>query len=337
MDLVLEALDSFLLDKAYATILPAATNTNTNTNATSPIESIKQYEYTFFPPGEYVDKSAWSRDHMGRQAISLFLMAVFFAYLVYFLTGILSYAFVYDKRNFQHPKMLKNQMWLEIKQASTAIPIMTIFTVPWFVAEVRGHSFLYWDVNDYSLWYLALQFPLYIMFTDMCIYFIHRWLHWPGVYKRLHKPHHKWIVPTPFASFAFHPMDGYLQSVPYHLFPFVFPLHKFSYLVLFAFVTIWTVMIHDGEYLANNPVINGSACHTIHHLYFNYNYGQYTTLWDRLGRSHRTPDQELFDKNTKMDQRTWKKQSKQMEEIAAVVEDGVDDREYIQADDKKTK
>jgi sterol desaturase/sphingolipid hydroxylase (fatty acid hydroxylase superfamily) len=33
----------------------------------------------------------------------------------------------------------------------------------------------------------------------------------------------------------------------------------------------------DGEYVANSPIVNGAACHTMHHLYFNYNYGQFTT------------------------------------------------------------
>ena len=107
-------------------------------------------------------------------------------------------------------------------------------------------------------------------------------------------------VPTPFASHAFHPVDGYAQSIPYHLFIFLFPLHRKLYLALFVFVNFWTIMIHDGEYMANSPVINGAACHTMHHLYFNYNYGQYTTFWDRLGKSYRKPDADLFEKEKKM-------------------------------------
>lgn len=27
--------------------------------------------------------------------------------------------------------------------------------------------------------------------------------------------HHAWLVPTPFAALAFHPLDGYAQSLPY--------------------------------------------------------------------------------------------------------------------------
>jgi sterol desaturase/sphingolipid hydroxylase (fatty acid hydroxylase superfamily) len=48
-------------------------------------------------------------------------------------------------------------------------------------------------------------------------------------------------------------------------------------------------MIHDGRYIADSSIINGTAHHSIHHLYFNYNYDQFFTLWDRLGGSHRNP------------------------------------------------
>ena len=99
-------------------------------------------------------------------------------------------------------------------------------------------------------------------------------------------------VPTPFASHAFHPIDGFLQSVPYHLYVFLFPMHKFTYLMLYIAVNIWTVSIHDGDYRvpdALQPIINGSAHHMDHHLFYNYNYGQYLTLWDRIGGSFKSP------------------------------------------------
>ena len=99
-------------------------------------------------------------------------------------------------------------------------------------------------------------------------------------------------MPTPFASHAFHPVDGFMQSLPYHLYVFLFPMHKFTYLLLFVAVNFWTVSIHDGCYQVPDilkPVVNGSAHHMDHHVYYNYNYGQYFTLWDRLCGSFRNP------------------------------------------------
>ena len=271
-----------------------------------------------------------------------------FGMVLYFVCATLSYLFVFDHATFTHPKYLKNQVRLEIRQTMISMPLMAVFTAPCFLAEVRGLGKLYDAPGDapFAL-YNVLQFPLFIGFTDLCIYWIHRGLHHPMIYKTLHKPHHKWIMPTPFASHAFHPMDGFAQSVPYHLFPFIFPLQKFAYVVLFMFINVWTIFIRkpisfyvkhvptingyfnsdDGEYVANSSFINGAACHTMHHLYFNYNYGQFTTLWDRLGGSYRQPNDELFSRESKMSKAEWERQIKEMEKLQKEVE-GDDDRDY---------
>ena len=65
----------------------------------------------------------------------------------------------------------------------------------------------------------------------------------------------------------------------------------------------------------------------MHHLYFNYNYGQFTTLWDRLGGSYRKPNEELFRRETKMGKQEWQRQVKEMETVVQQVE-GDDDRSY---------
>ena len=129
----------------------------------------------------------------------------------------------------------------------------------------------------------------FLLFTDGCIYFIHRILHKGWFYKVLHKDHHLWKNPTPFASHAFHPVDGWVQSVPYHLFAFFIPMHKVIFLSLFVFVNIWTVSIHDGASFLPPSWLNGAAHHTYHHKDFLYNYGQYFVFWDWLGGTLRDP------------------------------------------------
>ncbi|KAI5969525.1 ERG3 [Candida margitis] len=289
---------------------------------------------TFLPAGDYFSSSILSRSNLLRESLSILVVTTIFGWLLYLIVAYFSYLFVFDRRIFNHPRYLKNQMWLEIERAMTAIPIMVALTNPFFLLELKGFSRLYLDINENTGgWkFIVLQIPMFILFTDCLIYFIHRWLHWPSVYKKLHKPHHKWIVCTPFASHAFHPVDGWAQSLPYHLYPLLFPLHKVLYLGLFTFVNFWTVMIHDGNYMSNDPVVNGTACHTVHHLYFNYNYGQFTTLWDRIGRSYRRPDDSFFikDTNTEKEKQEWKKQVMQMEEIRNELEGKVDDREYVE-------
>ncbi|KAK5001238.1 c-5 sterol desaturase [Elasticomyces elasticus] len=317
MDVVLELFDTFLLDRLYASafpITPSAAVYHAFDLAQSPnrtwsglqeagVGSMYKYQpassYLSFQPSAWAHMSQWPRDNAWRQLLSLYMITWIFGVVIYFVCATASYVFIFDKTTTNHPKYLKNQISLEIKQTMVSMPMMAIFTAPFFLAEVRGYSKMYDTTADGpGMWYNFFQFPLFLCFTDFFIYWIHRGLHHPMVYKRLHKPHHKWIMPTPFASHAFHWLDGYAQSVPYHVFPFIFPLQKFAYVALFMFINIWTVLIHDGEYVANNPIINGAACHSIHHEKFEWNYGQFTTLWDRVGGSYRKPPQSMFERST---------------------------------------
>jgi len=337
MDIVVSVADTFLFDRLYAAALPrqSALNATVPQYDRRPIELDPISEYFNWQPSEYAYMSRLERSNDFRLVFTLFLITWLFGCVIYFFFATLSYIFVFDKDTFKHPKFLKNQIRQEIVQTLCSLPVMAVFTAPFFYTEIKGYSRLYMGVETYGWWYIVVQFPLFLMFTDCCIYWIHRGLHHPFIYRHLHKPHHKWIMPTPFASHAFHPLDGYAQGIPYHIFPFIFPLHKFAYLVLFTFINIWTVLIHDGEYIANSPVINGAACHTMHHLYFNYNYGQFTTLWDRLGGSYRKPNMELFYRETKMATQEWQKQIKEMEKVVQEVEGDDSFREYASEESKK--
>ncbi|PWN32464.1 putative sterol delta 5,6-desaturase [Meira miltonrushii] len=239
--------------------------------------------------------SAWGRDHLLRQCLSLYAITFLGILLLYFSFAGFSYYFVFNHDMKNHPRFLKNQVKLEIQCSLRAFAPLDLLTLPWFIAEVRGHSMLYENISDYGLAYAIFSIPFFLVFTDACIYWVHRLEHHPRLYKHIHKPHHKWLVPTPFASHAFHPLDGYAQSLPYHIFVFLFPLHRFIYIGLFVFVNCWSILIHDSDMICNSPlekVINGPSHHTLHHLYFNVNYGQYFTGCDRLGGSYRAPKAE---------------------------------------------
>lgn len=358
MDIALETVDTFVFDWAYAKALPKTLNIAPQLakllrvqdfsrslidpktgfffkEAAAKLATAKNPEFygePVFWKNAYdvglATGSIFARDHLIRQILSFTVITATFGALLYLSFATLSYLFVFDRDTFNHPRFLKNQVTLEITQALSAIPFMSLCTAPWFVAEVRGYSRMYLEVEKHGWLYLILQYPMFLMFTDFGVYLIHRGLHHKWLYKRLHKPHHKWIMPSPFASHAFHPLDGYFQSLPYHIFPFIFPLNKISYLILFTFINFWTIMIHDGEFLVNSPVINGTACHTVHHLYFNYNYGQFFTFWDRVGGSYRRPEDEFFDHTLKKDEQTIRKQVGEYEKIRAK-EEQADDRVYV--------
>ncbi|WVN88539.1 uncharacterized protein L203_103750 [Cryptococcus depauperatus CBS 7841] len=292
MDVILELSDGLFLDKVYSTLFPypPIPSTELLLNTTS-------YTATTYPSASKpAFTSLLPRDNAIRQAVSLFTVSLLGAFALYFLFCSISYFFVYDRRLEHHPKFLDNQIQKEITSSCIAAPWIALMTLPWFLGEVRGYSKLYDNVEDYGLGYTVLSVLLFLAFTDYGIYWIHRLEHHPAIYKYIHKPHHKWIVPTPYAALAFHPIDGYAQSLPYHIFPFLFPLHKYVYLGLFVFVQFWTILIHDGDMISGHLLeryINSPAHHTLHHLYFTCNYGQYFTWADSFYDSYREPKPEL--------------------------------------------
>ena len=304
MDLVLRICDDYFLDKFWARLIPLSSFTsaelasgtpNITPNFTPiPVSSTWSQFVSHLPhslrenaslyttaekPHSLAQVSAWPRDYIPRQLISLCVITLVGIHVLYFLFAWLSYKFIFNHEIMKHPRFLKNQVKLEIQASLRAFPGMMLLTLPWFQAEVMGYSKVYDGLNTYGYFYLFASVPLcvfpspfhipqtdlflsYLLFTDFCIYWVHRWLHHPMFYKYIHKPHHKWIstflylfplsyaykvallVPTPFASHAFHPLDGYMQSIPYHLFIFIFPIHRLVYLVLFVLVNMWSVFVN---------------------------------------------------------------------------------------------
>eukprot|EP01090_Pellita_catalonica_P000022 TRINITY_DN10017_c0_g1_i3.p1 TRINITY_DN10017_c0_g1~~TRINITY_DN10017_c0_g1_i3.p1 ORF type:complete len:259 (-),score=1.81 TRINITY_DN10017_c0_g1_i3:18-794(-) len=218
---------------------------------------------------------------LARDSFGIWFILSVGGFLMYFVFAALNYIFLYDKIQETHPRFLKNQKRKEITLSMISIPIMGVITTPVFLLELMGYSKLYDGLGDYGVASIPISIVAFLLFTDCGIYWIHRGLHHPLLYTTIHKPHHWWKIPTPFASHAFHPLDGFAQSVPYHVYVFLFPINKWVYLSMFVFVNFWTISIHDGSYAlpeALSRFVNGASHHTEHHLKFVYNYGQFFTL-----------------------------------------------------------
>ncbi|MBX7079687.1 MAG: sterol desaturase family protein [Nannocystaceae bacterium] len=167
--------------------------------------------------------------------------------------------------------------------AALAVPLH------WLLSHGVGR--LYWDVDEYGWPWLLTSIVLYLVVTETLVYWVHRALHLGPLYRRLHRHHHGFRVANPWASTAFHPLDSFAQALPHHLCAFLFPLHAAVYLAMLGFVTLWAVLIHDRISWVRCKLVNYTGHHTLHHWYYRCNYGQFTTLWDRLAGTYRDPEQ----------------------------------------------
>lgn len=165
----------------------------------------------------------------------------------------------------------------------------TLLAAPMQLAVLGGWSRAYFRVEDYGWGYLAASVLLLLLFTETVVYWTHRVLHHPILFRRIHVYHHQFREPTPWAAFAFHPLDAFAQAFPYHVAAFVFPLHFGVYTLAMSLVMVWSVSIHDRVTLLPFRWLLYAGHHTLHHLHNRYNLGQYCTFWDRVAGTYKCP------------------------------------------------
>jgi Delta7-sterol 5-desaturase len=187
--------------------------------------------------------------------------------------------------------------------------ITTIFVMSFIPALILGspelakHTKFYTDINQHSMVYFVLAFPLMAIMHDTYFYWMHRLMHHPSVFKLVHLVHHKSTNPSPFAAYAFHPLEAVVEAGIFVVFVFTIPVHLVHLLFFFLFMMIYNVYGHLGWELYPKGFsrhwfgkwINTSVNHNMHHQYFKGNYGLYFLFWDRLMGTIRPDYDEKFD------------------------------------------
>lgn len=230
---------------------------------------------------------------MPRRCFVTWLFLYISSLAVYFIFATLDYVIYFvllGKRLHGESYLEKLNVRREITMSVKSLSVMAALSVPAEVLIQLGYSKEYSDPSQHGYIYLFISPLLFIAFSDCIIYFVHRALHTRWLYRNVHKPHHSFVYTTPFAAFAFHPLDGYLQGVSYHLFVFIFPFHSAVHLLSLVAVSMWTINIHD-RVMFGIPGVNGAGHHTIHHITYKSNYGQYFTFWDKFCGTFRDPRQ----------------------------------------------
>lgn len=165
----------------------------------------------------------------------------------------------------------------------------------------KGYTQVYTDVNAYPLWYLPASLIIFMLLHETYYYWLHRWMHRPGVYRIVHKVHHDSHIASPFTAFSFHPIEGILQAVFMPVMLLILPMHYCVIVVALVIMTFSSVINHlDIEIYPKNSYrfwgkwIIGASHHSLHHKEFRYNYGLYFTFWDKLKKTESPGFKNLF-------------------------------------------
>ncbi|NJB69891.1 sterol desaturase/sphingolipid hydroxylase (fatty acid hydroxylase superfamily) [Saonia flava] len=149
----------------------------------------------------------------------------------------------------------------------------------------NGKTKLYTNIDTYGTVYLVLSIVFMVVLHDAYFYWTHRLIHHSKVFKYVHRTHHRFHNPTPWAAFAFHPLEGMLSMGIIPIIIFMVPYHQYALIGFISFMTLYNVFIHLGYKVSGFPYLkyqNTTMDHDYHHHKGHGNYGLYFNVWDKL-------------------------------------------------------
>jgi len=242
--------------------------------------------------------------------LALVFSAEFVAHLVrYVLIAGVAFLLFYVWRNrrlralkIQQNYPARSEMRREILFSLSSLAIFSLVGVLVFLMYRAGWSKFYLSIGRHGWGWLAFSTVLLIFAHDAYFYWTHRLMHRKPLFPIVHRIHHLSHTPTPWAAFAFHPIEALIQAAIFPLFILVVPTHPLAALVWLLYMTVMNVLGHCGfEILprgfTRHPLSrwhNTAVHHDLHHHAVHCNFGLYYNLWDRLmGTNHARYDEEF--------------------------------------------
>jgi len=171
---------------------------------------------------------------------------------------------------------------------STVLIFATNGLLIWLLVAA-GTMEIYLDVASRGWAWWCLSLVLIIVAHDAYFYWTHRWLHQRRWFRVVHGRHHASLHPTPWAAYAFHPVEALVQAAFLPLFVLVVPVHSGVIAVFLIHMILRNAIGHCAHELMPwgwtrrgwlgwiTPVSH----HHFHHARNRGNFGLYFTWWDR--------------------------------------------------------
>jgi lathosterol oxidase len=153
-------------------------------------------------------------------------------------------------------------------------------------------------------WVILLEYALYFVLFDTYFYWLHRWMHKEPIYSWVHKIHHRSTSPNLLTTISESPLEALINGGFVPLFLTIFTVHDTAMALITPTNIFMGLYVHSGyEFLprwwnrswATKWFIT-TTFHDQHHKFFNYNFGGYTTVWDRICGTMRPKFEGDFDK-----------------------------------------
>ncbi len=197
---------------------------------------------------------------------------------------------VFSKSKIQSSIAVNKDFLREIRHSLLTTVILAAVVILILKTPLRDYTRLYTDLSTYGAWWIPFSLLLSLVLHDTYFYWMHRIVHSPALYRRVHLVHHKSVNPSPWASFSFHFLEAILEGMAAPIILFLIPMHPIA-LIMFGLLSFGiNVYGHLGFEIAPKWLrrsflfqwVTTSTHHNLHHSKFKGNYGLYFRVWDRL-------------------------------------------------------
>ena len=240
-------------------------------------------------------------------ALYLEVLGIFIS--TYFIVCGTAYWLLYGRgddsiRNHKIQKRMptRKSMNREIRWSVISMFVQALMTLVLLICIGKGFTKVYFDFSGHSRIYFCVSILLAFVVHDTYFYWMHRFMHLKAVFPFVHKIHHLSKTPSPWAIYAFHPVENIIDYSVFPILVFFIPLHPFA----LAFIIVYNMIMNLGGHFGFE-FMPGKYQHTwlfkyglttthhdMHHAKVNCNYGLYFNVWDRLMRTNHPEYEKTF-------------------------------------------
>ncbi len=171
-----------------------------------------------------------------------------------------------------------NMFWI----LGSGVAQLTLFQTVTMWLMANGHTPTI-SFSSNPVWFIAFLIVIPI-WSALHFYWVHRLLHVPFLYRRVHVLHHRNVNIGPWSGLSMHPVEHliYFTSLCIHWVVASHPVHLIFHVL---YLGPGAAMTHTGyeELLIKDKrrLALGTFYHQLHHRFYECNYGNQEMPWDR--------------------------------------------------------
>lgn len=242
--------------------------------------------------------------------VGLFVLALFTSHYLVLAGGAWLWFNVlfrehYAPRRIQQDPAPRERPLLELGLSLSSFVVFSVLVVFIFWLSWLGVAGVRLDDAPTNWGWVAATVVIIAFWHDTYYYWAHRWMHHPRLYRHVHRMHHRFVNPTPFASYAFHPLEAVLEAAWFLPLALIMPIDPEAMAIYMVVLTVLNIVSHLGVETYPAWVARWfitSTHHNLHHSRGRGHFMLYFNIWDRVMG---TNEPDYHDLIASINERAW--------------------------------